>query len=78
MTIAAIRAELHQLIDVADEGKLKEIETLLKDDKVTDTYSEDELKKFYAVLAAYEAGQTETTDPATVHNTIRQKIAARK
>ncbi len=77
MTIAAIREELHHMIDVADERKLQAIHMLLETDQ-SDGYSKEELSKFYSTLSAYESGQMNAINATVVHDRIREKIAARK
>ena len=51
MTIAAIRKELHQMIDTVDARQLKALYTLLEHNNASSTrYSEAEREKFYGIL----------------------------
>ena len=75
MTIAIIRKELHHLIDVADEEKLKALHLLLEDNSSGHNYTDEELKKFYGILHQYENGDMQVFSVEDAHKRIRSKAA---
>ena len=77
MTIAAIRKQLHEFIEIADEKKLKAIHLLLEDNMRDSSYSKEDLKKFYDRLHEYESGTMKVFPMAKVHNEIRERIAGK-
>ncbi len=76
MTISAIKKELHQFIEEADEKKLKAIHLLLENELHSQNYSDKDLKKIYSVLNGYETGAAETLPAEVAHPELRAKIAA--
>lgn len=77
MTIAAIKKELHQMIDMADNRQLKALHTLLgHNDAVAARYSAAELEKFYGILRDCQNGSMATFDADDALTEIRAKIVA--
>jgi len=77
MTIAEIRKELHQYIDLADEKKLKAIHVLLENEASNHGYTDEELAKFYHVLDEYEQGNMQIHPAGNMHEKIKAKIAGK-
>jgi hypothetical protein len=74
MTISAIKRDLHEYIDRADENKLKAMHSLIEHDTNKSRYSKEELAKFYGILQEYENGRIKTFPVDTIHREIRAKL----
>ena len=73
MNISVIRKQLHQYIDSADDKKVEAIFTLLEADmEGKATYSDEDLKKFYARRDKYLQGNTQTYTAEESHEYIRK------
>lgn len=57
MTSAAIRQELHHIIDIADDNKVAELYQLLQGGISNEKYTAEELAEFYDRLNKYEKGE---------------------
>jgi hypothetical protein len=71
MNTSALRQQLHQYIDAANDKKIEAIFTLLETELNT-VYSPEELKKFYARREKYMGGHTGTYTAEESHEYIRQ------
>jgi hypothetical protein len=73
MNTSAIRQQLHQYIDSADDKKIEAIFTILQADiSHTSTFSNEELKMFYERRQKYLDGQSKTYSAEESHEYIRQ------
>ncbi len=77
MTISAIKKNLHQYIDRADESKLKAIYLLLENDVCSLNYSKEELEKFYDILHKYENGTIKAFPVDVTHSEIRAQVSGK-
>lgn len=75
MTISAIKKDLHQYIDRADESKLKAMHLLFEHDVYNLNYTKAELDKFYDILGKYENGKMEVFPVDIAHNEIRESLS---
>lgn len=72
-----MRKELHEMIDNADDAKLKAMHLLLNGAGST-AYTDEEIRKFYSILEQHERGALELATMEEVHGGIRSKLNARK
>jgi len=72
MNTTAIRQQLHQYIEDADDNKIEAIFTILQTDmKASSSYTDEELKKFYDRREKYQQGNTTTYNAEEAHEYIR-------
>jgi hypothetical protein len=73
MNTAAIRQQLHQYIDVADDKKIEAIYTLLENSNdFKMIYSDEELKMFRESAGAYLSGDNPGYTIEEAHDYIRK------
>lgn len=74
MNTSALRQQLHQYIDKADDSKIEAMFIMLQSDMAhTSTYTDDELKKFYERRNNYTAANTQTYTAEETKEYARQQ-----
>ena len=71
MTSAAIRQELHHIIDIADDAKVEALYHILHGNKNSEKYSAAELTEFYTRLEKYNKGEMPGFSVEETHNYVR-------
>ena len=71
MTSAAIRKELHHIIDIADDAKVKVMYNINQSDMSNEKYTPAELAEFYNRLEKYSKGEMPGFSVEEAHNYIR-------
>jgi hypothetical protein len=72
MTSAAIRQELHHIIDIADDERVAELYNMLQSDVKHEKYTAEELAEFYRRLEMHENGENPDFSVEEAHNYVRQ------
>ncbi len=74
MTNVAIRQQLHQYIDAADDKKVQALYTLLKSDMEHDyAYTAEDMNMLHQRAEKYLKGETKTYTVEESHKMIRQQ-----
>ena len=74
MNTTTLRQQLHQYIDSAEDTKIEAMFTLLQADiSHTSSYTDEELKKFYARREKYLSGESKTYTAEESHDYIRKQ-----
>jgi len=71
MISAAIRQQLHQYIDIADDTKLEAMYNLVEKDMGNEKYTPAELAEFYSRLEKYNNGEMPGFSVEDAHQYVR-------
>ena len=72
MSIAEIKQQLHEYIDVANDKDVADIYSFIENKTTNSSYSEDDLKEFYRRRDNFLSGKSKGYSVEEVHNYIRQ------
>ena len=72
MSIAEIKQQLHEYIDVANDKDVADIYSFIENKAAQSKYSEDELNEFYRRRDNFRSGKSKGYSVEEVHNYIRQ------